>query len=155
MEKIRKIVKIRSTLFCNFYKNEISGISFISTSKKIFFALYQYLSISHRKNKKKSRNKNFCKKQVRIVRQLKMFLREMNNLLVVTRTPSRLIYKMMHSIHLNLSNSKKHATTIILITYQKNQSKYKDFPKCFFCKIQPILQFKMVQRIPLGTLSFT
>ena len=77
-----------------------------------------------------------------------MFLREMNHLLVVTRTPSLLIYKMMHSIHLNLSNSKKHPTTIILITYQKNQSKYKDFPKYFFVKSSQSFSSKWYKEFP-------
>ena len=58
MEKIRKIVKIRSTLFCNFYKNEISGIYFISTSKKIFFCFILVpLNIPSQKQKEKQKQK--------------------------------------------------------------------------------------------------
>ena len=94
-----KLLILEVPLFCNFYKNKISGIQFsvcfvsfvsiISISKNYFFAFHQYLLMCHRKNARKSSNRNCYKKQVRIVCQLKLFLRELNNLLVLIRTSTQ------------------------------------------------------------------
>ena len=68
--------------------------------------------------REKRRNRNCYKKQVKTVCQLKLFLREMNQLLVLIRLPTHLIYKMIYRFQIKLSNLRKHATTITMIRYQ-------------------------------------
>ena len=110
-----------------------------------------------RKKKKKSRNRKFCKKQVKIACQLKLFFREMNHLLVLIQTPTHLIYKndwqispeiiqsketsnndQLYNVtnennHENIKSS-KHPNVSLNGISEKNQPKYIDFPKTLFEK---------------------
>ena len=87
--------------------------------KNLFIFCFTLVPINMPSQKhQKRRKRNRYKKQVKIVCQLKLFLREMNQLLVLIPSPTHLIYKMIYRFHLKLSNLKKHPTTITMITYQ-------------------------------------
>ena len=91
----------------------------IVTTHSIFLFCFTLVAINTTSQKRKKRKSRNCyKKQVKIVCQLKLFLREMNQLLVLIPSPTHLIYKMIYRFHLKLSNLKKHPTTITMITYQ-------------------------------------
>ena len=119
-----KLLKLEAPLFCLFYKIKIFGIQFsvcfvsFESISSISKNLYQHLLICHCKNPKKSRNINCYKKQFKNVCQLKLFLREMNHLLVLIRTHSHLIYKMIYRFFMKLSNLKKHPFKITFLTTQ-------------------------------------
>ena len=176
-----KLLKLEVPLFCNFYKNKISGIwfsvcfvsfvSIVSILKNLFFASYQYFLICHGKSTKKIKNRKCYKNQVKNVCQLKLFLREINHLLVLIWTPTHLIYKMIYRFHLKLSNLQKHPpiahpdnipngnncehiknskylnVSIIEIS-EKNHTKYIDFSKTLFEKSSQSSSSKWYKELP-------
>ena len=106
--------------FWNFQSEaKLEEIIAIVTTHSVFLFCFTLVAINMPSQKrKKRRNRNCYKKQVKIVCQLKLFLREINQLLVLIRLPTHVIYKMIYRFHLKLSNLKKHPTTITMITYQ-------------------------------------
>ena len=106
--------------FWNFQSEaKLEQIIAIVTTHSIFLFCFTLVAINMPSQKRKKRKSRNCyKKQVKIVCQLKLFLREINQLLVLMRLPTHMIYKMIYRFHLKLSNLRKHPTTITMITYQ-------------------------------------
>ena len=120
----------------------------------------------------KRRKRNRYKKQVKIVCQLKLFLREMNQLLVLIWSPTHLIYKMIYRFHHEIiqpeetfnydhhdnvpnennreriKNSKYLSASFNEIP-EKNQPKYIDFPKTLFGKSSRSFSSKWYKELAL------
>ena len=124
---------------------------------KIFFFCFTLVPINMPSQKrKKRRNRNCCKKEVKIVCQLKLFSREMNQLLVLIRLPTHLSTKLFtgftwsypteetsnYDNHDNVPNennwerikNSKYPNASFKGIPEKNQPKYIDFPKITFEK---------------------
>ena len=108
-----KMLKLERPLFFNFYKKylEFSLLfvllifaSIISVSKKLFYCfILVSLNMTSQKHKEKQKQKLLQKASQNCL-AIKLFLREMNHLLVLT--PTYLICKMIYRFHLKLSSLK-------------------------------------------------